>query len=246
MTAIARRRLCEAAPGFTLIEVLATLAIAAVVIVATAALIHSVAFNFDRGARSVSNADHLLLAIERLAADFASARQVRQTVDGPNAQVAFVGEPTQVKFVAAGGAAAGLQGEEVVSLTVEQTDGVGYLVRRRAKWLGPRTSFASIPLHDPVRLLEGRIDIAFAYGSVAADGKVTWSESWNGQPLLPRLVRLTVRDLASGADLIPGPQFVLRADAPLACALSGANATCLTGEKPQNEPVKNAQTGGRG
>jgi prepilin-type N-terminal cleavage/methylation domain-containing protein len=236
----------EMTAGFTLIEVLVALAISAVVIVATAALIHNVALNFDRGTRSVTNADHLLLATERLALDFASARPLPQTVGKADAQIAFSGESARVRFVAAGGVAAGPQGEEVVSLTVEQGEGVSRLVRRRAKWLGPRTQFASLALQDPVNLLEGRVDIAFAYGTIAADGKLTWSDSWNGQRQLPRLVRLTVQDHASGVELIPSPQFVLRADAPMACAQPDAKADCLTGGKPQNEPATKAQTGARG
>lgn len=234
-----------AARGFTLIEVLGALAIASVVIIATAGLIHSVALNFDRGTRGVSNAEHLLLAVERLAADFASARLVPQSDGATGAMVAFLGGPTQIRFVAAGGVAAGPQGEELVSLTVEEADGVSHLVRRRAAWLGPRTRFESAALRDPVHLIDGQVDISFAFGRVAANGALIWNESWSGQPLLPRLVRLTVRDRASGAELIPGAQFVLRADAPIGCAQPEASVACLTGGKPTNEAVKDAPAGGR-
>jgi prepilin-type N-terminal cleavage/methylation domain-containing protein len=221
-----------ASRGFTLIEVLAALAIASVVILATAELTHNVALNFDRGTRGVSNAEHLLLAIERLAGDFASARWVPQSDGGTGALVAFAGDPTQVKFVAAGGVAAAQQGEEVISLAVEQADGISHLTRRRAPWLGPSTRFDGVALRDPVRLIEGSVDMEFAFGRVGADGAVSWSENWSGQSLLPRLVRLTVKDRASGAELIPGAQFVLRADAPFGCAQSGAKASCLGGGKP--------------
>jgi prepilin-type N-terminal cleavage/methylation domain-containing protein len=251
MIATSRSHTREAAAGFTLIEMLAAVAIASVVIVATAALIHDVALNFDRGTKTVNDADRLLLGIERLAADLASARPVSQT-DGPgSAQAAFTGEPAQVKFVAAGGDAGAEHGEEVVSLTVEEADGLTRLVRRRAKWSGPRSAFGALPLYDPVRLFEGRIDIVFAYGRLAADGKVTWSGTWTGQPFPPRLVRLTVRNRDSGIELIPGPQFVVRADAPPACAGPGANAACLTDEKAdkepaENKPAKNQTAGPRG
>jgi general secretion pathway protein J len=236
----------EAERGFTLIEVLAALAISSVVIIATAGLIHDVVLNFDRGTRGVNSAEHVLLAVERLATDFASARQVPQSGEGANAMVAFVGEPTRVKLVAAGGAATGPRGEELVSLTVEEKDGTSRLIRRRAAWLGPRTAFESVALRDPVSLIDGNIDIAFAFGRVAPNGAVTWADTWNAQPLLPRLVRLTVRDRASGAELIPGTEFVLRADAPIGCAAPEASTTCLSGGKPASAPAKTAQAEGRG
>ncbi|WP_027580560.1 prepilin-type N-terminal cleavage/methylation domain-containing protein [Bradyrhizobium sp. Ai1a-2] len=246
--------------GFTLIEVLAALAIGSVVIVATAALIHNVALNFDRRTGVVGRADQMLLAIERLAADFAAARLVSQSLapqsgGGGNRMAAFTGGPTEVKFVAAGGTVAGPQGEEVVSLTVEERDDRSQLVRRRAPWRGPRTPFETIALRDPVQMLEGKVEIAFAFGSLAADGTVTWSDTWSGQPLPPRLVRLSIRDRASGAELVPAVQFALRADAPISCARPGAKATCLTGrgsksvkEQPakEAEPAKDQQAGGRG
>lgn len=235
----------QATAGFTLIEVLAALAIASVVIVATAALIHNVALNFDRGTGTVGRADRLLLAVQRLSADFGSARLVQSGGQG-RATATFVGGPTQVKFIAAGGVATGPQGEEVVSLTIEEGDGVSRLVRRRAPWRGPQAPFDSLALRDPVTLIDGRIDIAFAFARIAVDGTMTWSEAWIGQPLLPRLVRLTVRDRASGAELIPGAQFVLRADAPIGCAQPQAKATCLAGEKPPNEPVKDPPERARG
>jgi prepilin-type N-terminal cleavage/methylation domain-containing protein len=230
--------------GFTLIEALAALAIVSAVLIATAALIHNVAFNFDRGTGRADNAEHLLLAVERLVGDFGSARPVREAASGANAAVAFAGSAAQIRFVAAGGVAAGPQGEEVIGLAVEESDGTSRLVRRRAAWLGPKTPFQSLALQDAVPLLEGRVDIAFAFARVAADGVVTWSETWNAQPLLPRWVRLSVRDRASGAELVPGAQFLLRADAPFDCGSSGAQAACLAGGKTNgDEPAKDAAKG---
>ena len=55
--------------GFTLVEVLAALAIASVIIMASAALIRNVALFFDRGTRGVTEAERLMLAVERLAGD---------------------------------------------------------------------------------------------------------------------------------------------------------------------------------
>ena len=57
----ARRRV-ERQGGFTLVEVLAALAITSVIIAATVGLTHNVALYFDRGTRGVAEGERLLLA----------------------------------------------------------------------------------------------------------------------------------------------------------------------------------------
>ena len=207
--------------GFTLVELLAALAIAAVIIAASSALVHNVALHFEQGTRTVSDGERLILAIERLAADLGSARFVLRTSDDrsaqSNTQLAFIGEPAmgeqpaRVVFVGPGGVPANQEGEEVVSLTIEQEDDVTRLVRRRAPWFGPRTRFEELTFGDPVILLDGKFLISFAFGQVTQDGKLAWSDAWKGQASLPRYVRLNLRDRASGADLLPGTDFVIRA-----------------------------------
>ncbi len=77
--------------GFTLLEVLAALAITSVIIMGTAALIRNVALYFDRGTRGATEAERLVLAAGRLAGDFSSARFVsRRTQDGT--AIAFAAE----------------------------------------------------------------------------------------------------------------------------------------------------------
>ena len=224
--------------GFTLLELLAALAIAAVIIAASSALVHNVALRFEQGTRTVSDGERLILAVERLAADIGSARFVLQKSDDRSAQSAapldFVGEPGRVVFVGPGGVAAN-QGEEAVSLTVEQEDDVTRLVRRRAPWFGPRTRFEELSFSDPVTLLEGKFFISFAFGQITQNGTLAWSDAWKGQASLPRFVRLNLRDRATGADLLPGTEFVIRADASGGCVL-GDSAACSTGSATASKP----------
>src|SRR6516162_7933772 len=222
--------------GFTLVEVLAALAIAAVIIAATGALVHNVALHFDHGTRGVSEGERLILAVERLAADIGSARFVTRMSDG-GAALAFIGEPAtaaqsaRMIFVSAGGVAANASGEEVVSLTAEQDDDVARLVRRRAPWLGPRTRLEDMILQDPVVLLEGKFLISFAFGRISQDNGLAWSDDWRGQASLPRFVQLKLRDRFSGADLLTGAEFVIRADASAGCAQAGSGA-CFSSAAP--------------
>ncbi len=218
--------------GFTLIEVLAAFAIGSVIIIATAALIRDVALHFDRGTRGVNEAERLMLAVERLAADFGSARFVSRRTDGGSA-VAFRGEqmggdkPARVVFVGAAGVASAPLGDEVVELTVEQDGSVMRLVRRRAAWPGPRTRFEDVAPQDPVILIEGKLDITFVFGRVTPERGLAWYSSWIGESTPPRFVRLILRDRATGNDLLGEADFVIRANAPAGCGRPNAEASCL-------------------
>ena len=120
-------------------------------------------------------------------------------------------------------------------MTVATTRDSTKLVRRRAAWPGGgQAHLEDQAFGDPVVLIEGDVDIALAYGRIDPKGALVWTDSWVSQPTLPRFVRLTVREHATGADLLPGAVFTLRADAPPACAKADADAGCLQGStKPE-------------
>jgi len=253
-----KAQILRAAPGFTLIETLAALVIGSVIILATANLVHDVALRFDQGTRRVQDAERLMLALERLARDFGSTRFVTRKSDN-GATALFSGHSASALFVADAEISSGPQGEEVVSLTVEQDDEVARLVRRRGAWPGLRTRPEEVALGDPVVLIEGRVDIALAYGRLATDGATTddgtgprglisWSDNWSGEFSLPRFVRLTLRDRSTGADLFPGAEFIIRSDAPPSCTGGGGGVGggCLSPQAPGGGPQPGAAPLGRG
>jgi prepilin-type N-terminal cleavage/methylation domain-containing protein len=231
--------------GFTLVEVLAALAIASVIIVASVGLVHNVALFFDRGTRAAADAERLVLAVERLAGDLGSVRFEPRRIEGGIAATFAAeqasGERTaRINFVAAGRGISGAPAdEELIGLAVEEDGDRRRLVRRRATWPGPRTRFEDVALGDPVVLIEGRLDISFVFGRVMPDGALAWYSSWVGERTLPRYVRLILRDSATGSDSLGEADFVVRADAPAACGRLDASPTCVAiGLAAQNDALE--------
>jgi prepilin-type N-terminal cleavage/methylation domain-containing protein len=219
--------------GFTLIEVLAALAISSVIIAATVTLVHTVAGNFDRGTRGVDAADGLMLAVQRLASDFSAARYTVWTKKTGFA-LAFEAEradgekPARITFVSERRSESETPTDEVVSLTIEQSDETTRLVRRRAAWTGPDMSIDHLSPQDAVVLLEGDLDVSFRFGWLAPGRGLVWNSAWIGETALPRFVRLVLRDRTTGANPVGEADFIVRADAPLTCGRPDAGTDCLS------------------
>lgn len=238
MTALPIRRGRSGQAGFTLLEILAALAVTATVLLATIGLLRSLTFTFDRGVRRVDTAEQLVLAVERLSQDIASTRYSQREAGG--ALVALLtGMRDRLSFLARAGVGLRAGEEEAIALTVETTQGSTKLVRRRAAWPGGgHARLEDQAFGNPVVLIEGDVEIALAYGRIDSKGGLVWADSWVNQPTLPRYVRLTVRERATGADLLPGAVFTLRADAPPGCAKAETGADCLQGTTKPDEKAK--------
>jgi prepilin-type N-terminal cleavage/methylation domain-containing protein len=230
--------------GFTLVETLAALAIASAIILSTGVLLHQGVFFFDHGTRTVDRSEQLALAVESLTRDFGAARFV---LPKNMTKIAFAGSPAgedspaKVTFITSGGHAAGPQGEEVVSLTVEQADTFSQLVRHRLPWLGPRMRLEEARPEDSVILLKGKFDISLSFSELTDDGKLIWQDRWSGEKGLPHSVRLNLRDFETGADLLAGAEFPIHANAPSSCATGEVD--CLSLAADQKAQPGAAQTG---
>jgi hypothetical protein len=235
-----------------LVEVLTAFAVASVIIVASVALMRNMIASFDRGTSRASAGERLVLAADRLAADIGSARFVLQPATTGKG-VAFLGEPTGITFVAAGLIDPARRSDqalpamsEIVNVTAQVVEETTELVRRRAPFGDPRMSIDQAVLRDEVVLLAGRFDAAFTFARQTPDGAITWSNTWIGEQSLPLLVKLSLRERATGIDLLGGAEFVIRADAPPACAAAGIGAECLTSPAGQQQQAPSANAIQRG
>jgi hypothetical protein len=86
-----------------------------------------------------------------------------------------------------------------------------------------------------VVLIEGKLDMSFEFGRPKPEGGSVWYSSWTRELVLPRYVRLILRDRETGTDLLGEAAFVVRADAPPACGRNDAVPACLS--EPPSVPT---------
>jgi prepilin-type N-terminal cleavage/methylation domain-containing protein len=219
--------------GFTLAEMLVAMAISSTVILSSGMLIHQTVFFFDRGTNIIDENEALALAVDRLVRDFAAVRFVVTKIGSAGdsglpperVKAIFIAGAasegaTSLMFITAGGYNTDAQGEEVVKLSVEETEGATKLMRRQAAWPGPIVPLETVSLGDPVILLKGQFAISFSYGELTKGGELLWNDRWTGDKGLPHSVRMNLRDKVTDADLVPAIEFGIRADAPPSCTLA--------------------------
>jgi hypothetical protein len=137
--------------------------------------------------------------------------------------------------------------DEIVRISVEQDETSRKIVRRRLTWEGPRQRLEEADLRDAVILLKGPFDVLFEFSERTATGRLIWMDHWTGETGLPQSVRLTLRDVTTGAILLNAGEFPIHANAPIDCALgrvdclSVAAAPTVSGDAvaaTQHDPAK--------
>lgn len=189
---LAKRR--ENERGFTLIETLVALALTGLVLSALTSITAQWLPNWNRGVDRIQRSETVGIALQRIAADLASAEYVFP--DRDRKRPLFDGSELSVTFVrAALGPNVG-PGLDVVRLGETTDHGDLVTVRSRASFrpLPPRSSLTEqLRFNDRVLLLRPPYRLSFAY----AGPDMVWKPSWRDADELPAAIRLTVRDAAS-------------------------------------------------
>jgi len=174
--------------GFTLIEMLAALAIAGAIFGVIAEFSGRLLLNWNRSEATISVMEMLTRGLGRLGTDLTMALPMSPPgSDGTTAY--FTGDPTHLTFVAATGFGVGDRGLELLNFSMSDNKDDFYLVRTRAPVSNPPAEFK-----DAVLLLHGRMQVRFAY----RDAGGQFVDSWNKRPDLPTAVAVQVIG-ASGA-----------------------------------------------
>jgi general secretion pathway protein J len=223
------RRTAGGEAGFTLIEVLMATLLMTVILGALATVTAQWLPNWNRGMARVQRAERLAIGIERIAADLAVAEML--PLNGDSKTPLFEGSELSVTFVRTAVGPNTRPGLEIIRL-IEKADDQGLaLVRERTPFV-PMPSDAQIRFADQVVLIRSPFRVTFSY----AGPDQVWQPAWRGQKQLPDMIRIAVRDVATGRVLSVSSAAIVHINAPAECARAKNAAQCLAARlKPDSD-----------
>lgn len=221
-----RRRSGEA--GFTLIEVLAALALASLVLVSLNLAMNAVERGVSKTRDSLGRQSALNAATGVFADDVARIAKIRRG-DTAEQGYLFEGSARQMIYPLAEREGLTTGGLYLVRLRVNSGRGSSQLIRERALLAAGEPLNAAAKWGDAVVLLEGPYDMSFAYRAQRS-GARSWADSWTGAEEMPQQVRLTIAEPGTGRLRIPVLVQSLQIDTEVDCA-APADGCGVPGEK---------------
>jgi general secretion pathway protein J len=233
MSGFLRRARADEA-GFTLIEVLLATLLMTIILGALATVTSQWLPNWNRGMAQVQRAERLALGLDRITADLAVAEMV--PLNGNTKVPLFEGSALSVTFVRTAVGPSARPGLEIVRL-IEKADDQGLaLVRERAPF-APMPTDAQIKFLDQVVLIRLPFRVTFSY----AGPDQVWQPTWRGQTQLPEMIRIAVRNGATGQVLSVSGAAIVHANAPAECARARNPSACLNAKLQPDAPRKGEQ-----
>lgn len=206
--------------GFTLLEVLLATALMGMILTAMTMVTAQWLPNWNRGFAQVQRNELFALSLERLVADLAAAESI--PAGDATSPMLFDGTESSVTFVRTALGPNARPGLEFVRIAEAADQFTPMLVRSRAPFVpgdGTLTQFDS-----PVVMMRAPYRIAFAY----AGPDQVWRSTWRNPALLPRAIRLQVRDTGTGVVLAFSTATLVHSQVPADCVMAEVLASCLS------------------
>jgi general secretion pathway protein J len=238
-----RHRNRRAVAGFTLIEALVATVLMGMILTALSTVTAQWLSNWDRGFVRAQQGELISIVLDRLVADLGAAEFI--TANRDSKVPMFDGTPLAVTLVRSAFGPNSRPGLEVVRIAETSDRNGTVLVRSKMPYAPlPAGQVAPNPVNfaDPVALLRAPLRVTFAYAG--RDG--IWKDTWQGAPLLPATVRVTVRDAISQRALSISTAALVHVELPSACVGAKDKSDCFKSPDegaPQNDPSRNPQGG---
>jgi general secretion pathway protein J len=211
----------EGQHGFTLVEVLAALAVASLIIVSLNLASTAVRQGVDKTRQSLGSQAALSAAAGIFQRDAARIAKLRRAGGAKPGNYLFEGSARQMIYPLSEFEGVSQGGLFLVRLRARDSDDGTQLIRDRALLLPGEAAVEDRSWSDAVVLLEGTFDIGFAYRAQRTGGR-DWNESWDSSDAMPEQIRLTIEDSATGRLRAPVIVQSLLVDAEVECAAAPA------------------------
>jgi general secretion pathway protein J len=229
-----RRAVASGEAGFTLIEVLMATLLMTVILGALATVTAQWLPNWNRGMARVQRAERLSIGLQRALADLSVAEMI--PMNGDNKKPLFEGSELSVTMVRTAVGPNTRPGLEIIRL-IEKADDQGLALVRERTPFNPMPSDAQIRFSDQVVLLRAPFRVTFGY----AGPDQVWQPIWRDQMQLPNMIKVTVRDGATGQVLNVSSAAIVHVNAPAECARAKNVTGCLTGRLKPGADKKEEQ-----
>jgi len=173
--------------GFSLLEVLAALALLAILLLGVYSGVRSTTLSTSRGSAVIARLDEVRAAREFLRRQLSSATALPWKTRDGNVPVVFEGDATHMRFVSALPGYLGKLGPQVIEIVLAPDTGDGQALEAH---------FSQLP-GRPVTIAAGAQDVLL--GSVralrlryASRGSSQWQEHWDNATALPGAVEISL------------------------------------------------------
>lgn len=183
----------RSARGFTLLEVLASLALLALLMVGVYSGIRTATVSVRAGTALIERSDQMRSAQQFLRRELAQSlsQPIGRTAQGQ--AVVFVGAPREMRYLALLPGYLGRLGPQLQRLQLVD-DGAGGLRLELSLALLPPDGRPPQALGEPQVLVDHIVAGSFSYAGVDGSGAaLDWSQTWTDGRQLPRLVRVALR-----------------------------------------------------
>lgn len=201
--------------GFTIIEMLVSMTVLAIVLGLLSGGLRALSQNADRNATRFDSIDMLSRAYDIFSRDIAGLQRV-VTPDRGAGRYVFTGSESRLSIVTLEPPFPTMAGPYFVDYTMLKDGKISELIRARAPYRQGLTTFPGATPANRVTLLTGPLAYRFSYANKTANG-LKWFTDWPYPNRLPSLVRLEILDPATQSPRTPPFVAPLRADAELGC-----------------------------